>query len=65
MHIGFSRIQIKGYRRLKLLDLRLAPFNVMIGANGVGKSSILEVMDILASSAEGTLEAAISNGGGI
>jgi predicted ATPase len=39
--------------------------NVLIGANGVGKSSILEVMDLLASSAEGKLEGTISDNGGI
>jgi predicted ATPase len=65
MQPGLSHIQIKGYRRLKALDLPLESFNVLIGANGVGKSSILEVMDLLAASAEGTLETTISQAGGI
>jgi predicted ATPase len=65
MEPGLSRLQVKGYRRLKILDLPLRPFNVLIGANGVGKSSVLEVMDLLAASAEGVLETSISQSGGM
>ena len=45
---GFSRLQVNGYRRVRDLDLPLAPLNVLIGANGVGKSSVIEVFDLLA-----------------
>lgn len=66
MTTGFSRLQVTGYRRLRVInDLPLKSFNVLIGANGVGKSSILEVMDLLAASAKGTLESIISQSGGI
>ena len=65
MLTGFERLQVKGYRRLKDLNLPLRSFNVLIGANGVGKTSILEVVDLLASSAEGTLENTLSQAGGI
>ena len=65
MPVGFSRLQVRGYRRLRELDLRLAPLNVLIGANGVGKSSVLEVVDLLADSADGSLENTISEAGGI
>ncbi len=66
MTIGFSKLQVTGYRRLRAIqDLRLNPFNVLIGANGVGKSSVLEVMDLLAASAEGSLENTLSQAGGL
>ncbi len=64
MSIGFSRFQVSGYRRLKKLDLELRPLNVLIGANGVGKSSILEVFRLMAASAEGKLKSAVSEAGG-
>jgi predicted ATPase len=66
MTTGFSSLSVSGYRRLRIVDrLQLGPLNVLIGANGGGKTSILEVMDLLAASAEGVLESTISRAGGI
>lgn len=65
MEIGFSRLRTQGYRRLRDLDLPLGSFNVLIGANGVGKSSVLEVMSLLAASASGKLQETVSSSGGI
>lgn len=65
MTTGFSRLHVEGYRRLCDVDLPLAPFNVLIGANGVGKTSVLEVMSLLAASAAGRLDETIRTGGGI
>jgi predicted ATPase len=55
MTAGFSRLSVTGFRRLKVLDIKLTPFNVLIGANGVGKSSFLDIFAVLAASAKGTL----------
>lgn len=63
--VGFTRLQVSGYRRLRNLDLALGPVNVLIGANGVGKSSVLEAMFLLALSANGLLETDISQHGGL
>ncbi len=62
---AFSRLRVAGYRRLRDLDLALKHFNVLIGTNGVGKTSVLEVMRLLAASAEGRLLETISVKGGI
>ncbi len=62
---GFTRLQVSGYRRLRNLDLALGPMNVLIGANGVGKSSVLEVIFLLALSANGLLETDITQHGGL
>jgi predicted ATPase len=62
---GFQRLKVTGYRRLAALDLPLAPMNVLVGANGVGKSSILDVLALLAAAADRSLEFAISDRGGI
>src|SRR5581483_7101910 len=60
-----ERISIKGYRRLHSVDVELRPLTVMIGANGAGKTSLLEVFALLAASAAGRLQAKISDLGGI
>ena len=36
-----ERIHVQGFRRLHDVDLPLKPLNVMIGANGCGKTSLL------------------------
>lgn len=61
----FNRFRIKGYRRVLDMDTELRPLTVMIGANSVGKSSVLEVFDLLAASAAGKLNAGISEFGGL
>lgn len=62
---GFSRLAVKGYRRLRDVDLKLRPLNVLIGANGVGKSSVLDVLDLMAGSASANLESSITESGGM
>ncbi len=62
---GFSRLSIRGFRRLKNVDLHLRPLNVLIGVNGVGKSSILDAFDLLAASASGNLATTMSDLGGM
>lgn len=38
MSYKINRIKIDGFRRLKNIDLKISPFMVLIGANGVGKT---------------------------
>lgn len=57
---GFDRIRIRGFRRLHEVDLELRPLCVLIGANGSGKTSVLDLFSLLAASAAGTLKSAIS-----
>lgn len=61
----FQNIHIQGFRRLYDFDLKLKPFNVVIGANGCGKTSLLEVFSLLAASASGRLRETMSDLGGI
>lgn len=65
MKSEFSRLQVRGFRHLQDLDVPLAPLNVLIGANGVGKTSVLEVLSLLAASADGRLQETISAAGGL
>jgi len=61
----FLNLRVKGFRRLSDVNLELHPLTVLIGANGVGKSSILQALDLLACSAQGNLNSAISDLSGI
>jgi len=61
----FEKINVKGYRRLLNIEIQMRSLTVMIGPNGVGKTSILEVFSLLASSANGKLRESISKVGGI
>jgi predicted ATPase len=61
----FEKIHVQGFRRLHNLDLRLKPLNVVIGANGSGKTSLLDVFSLLAASAFGRLKETMSDLGGI
>lgn len=61
----FESIHIQGYRRLLDVPLQMRPLTVMIGANGAGKTSFLEVWSLLAAACAGQLSAKISELGGI
>ncbi len=60
-----NRIKISGFRRLYDVDLQIKPLMVLIGANGVGKTSLLDVLSLLSASAEGRLNSELSELGGV
>lgn len=47
------QIKIGGFKSLEVLDLELGTVNCFIGANGVGKSNILEAIGVLGAAAHG------------
>jgi predicted ATPase len=60
-----SKFHIKGFRRLANIELEMRSPMVMIGANGVGKSSMLDALCLLSGSASGTLNQKVNNMGGL
>ncbi|MDR1847252.1 MAG: AAA family ATPase [Bacteroidales bacterium] len=42
-----DKIEIKGYKLIKDLSLELKPINILIGANGSGKSNFISFFDFL------------------
>lgn len=42
-----DKIEIKGYKSIKELSLTLRPINILIGANGSGKSNLLSFFELL------------------
>jgi predicted ATPase len=61
----FESIHIQGFRRLVDVPLTLRPLNVLIGANGCGKSSFLDVFSLLAASAAGEMKTRMKDMGGV
>lgn len=60
-----EQITIEGFRRLFSVPVALRPLTVIIGANGVGKTSFLEIFSLLAESARGQLQSKISDLSGL
>ena len=61
----FESIYIRGYRRLLDVKLIMRPLTVLIGANGSGKTSLLEAWSLLAASSQSQLATRISELGGL
>jgi predicted ATPase len=60
-----NHLRIRGYRRLYDVDLPMKPFSVLIGTNGSGKTSFLEVLSLLSASCNAQMSSRISDLGGI
>jgi predicted ATPase len=60
-----ERISIKGFRRLQQVDIEMRDLVVMIGANGSGKTSFLDVLSLLSASAKGDLTETLQRKGGL
>jgi predicted ATPase len=60
-----NQIQIKGFRRLMDVTLEMRPLMVLIGANGVGKTSMLDAFSLLSAAASGHLNTTLLALGGI
>jgi len=51
-----DRIEIKGYKSINELNLKLSPINIFIGANGSGKSNFLSFFEFLKNIYNGNLQ---------
>ena len=61
----FENISVRGFRRLQNIELDMRNLIVMIGANGAGKTSFLDVLSILAATASGNLQNLLQLKGGL
>jgi predicted ATPase len=53
---NLSHIIIKGFKSIKELDLEMKPINVLIGANGSGKSNFISVFEFLKHAVDDNIE---------
>lgn len=58
-------IQIQGYKSIKDAELKIKPINILIGANGAGKSNFLSFFDFLNNIYEQRLKEYVSLNGGV
>ena len=59
-----DRITIKGFKSIRSAELEIRPINVLIGANGSGKSNLLEAMAFLQAIRAGNLQGYVGRAGG-
>jgi predicted ATPase len=57
------RVILNGFRSIKAMDLELRPCNVLIGANGAGKSNLISFFKMLNEMMGGRLQAYIAKSG--
>ena len=63
--IRLDRLVVRGFKSIRALeDFELRPLNVMIGANGAGKSNLLSLFGMLAELADGRLQLFTKGEGG-
>jgi len=61
---SLDRIEIDGYRSIKKLKLRLKAINILIGANGAGKSNLVGAFGLLGDLVDGKLQLHVGRRGG-
>ncbi len=60
-----GKIRIDGFRKLYHFEMEMRDFMVMVGANGVGKSTVLDVFSMLAAIAAGRMNEKLTEFGGV
>ncbi|RVU85658.1 DUF2813 domain-containing protein [Leucothrix sargassi] len=58
-----SHIKVKGFKSIGELDLEMKPINILIGANGSGKSNFISLFTFLRNLSEGRLQRYIEKEG--
>ena len=61
---SLERIEIHGFKSIEHLDLTLRPLNVLIGANGSGKSNFIGAFGLLNQIVEENLQVYVQRAGG-
>lgn len=58
-----EHVAIKGFKSIKFLDLEMKPINILIGANGSGKSNFISLFTFLRNLSEGKLNNYVEKNG--
>jgi predicted ATPase len=59
-----DRIKVKGFKSIREIDIQPRPLNVLIGANGAGKSNFIAIFKLLNQMMQGNLQVFIPQAGG-
>lgn len=60
-----TRVQVKNFRNLANIDVHLGPLTVLVGRNGTGKSTFLDVLRFVRDALRSGLSVAVGGRGGI
>jgi predicted ATPase len=60
-----TQLEVSGYRSIRRLSLPLQQINVIVGANGSGKSNLYRALFLVCAAANGTLAKTIAEEGGL
>jgi len=58
------RIKLAGYKSIKELDLEMRPINILIGANGSGKSNFISIFSLLRALSQGKFQSYVKEESG-
>jgi predicted ATPase len=59
-----DRIEVTGFKSIRKLELDLSSLNVLIGANGAGKSNFIALFELLNHIVEGKFQSFVAKAGG-
>ncbi|RKZ42665.1 MAG: chromosome segregation protein SMC [Gammaproteobacteria bacterium] len=59
-----KKLELSGFKSIRQMQLELKPINVLIGANGAGKSNLIEIFHLLKSLQNNCLQLHIGKAGG-
>ncbi len=62
--LTIERLQVAGFKTIQQLDLELRPINVLIGANGAGKSNLISLFTLMNRIARESLQLYVAQAGG-
>ena len=61
---ALDRVEVLGFKSIRKMDLKLRSLNVLIGANGAGKSNFITIFSLLNHIVENNLQRFVGNAGG-
>lgn len=61
---GLEKLEVRGYKSIQDAEIHLGRVNVLIGANGSGKSNLIDLFQLMRRLADGDLQAAVGQAGG-
>ncbi len=62
---ALDRIEIKGFKSIRDMDLELGSLNILIGANGSGKTNFISAFELLNNIVEGNLQLFVAQSVGV
>src|SRR5437868_5372630 len=63
-NMRLDRLELQGFKSIRSMDLQLKSLNLLIGANGSGKSNLVSLFGLLNQIVERRLQAAVAKVGG-